>query len=160
MPSAGIAGRARPREPWSEKRRTLPGVAASALLVRFLFLTTLAWLGPGVGTPDPAEVVAAHAATAEIGASWLSALSLLAVNLTGVPTALTLLPWTWVMRERRPARPALLAFGTFVAVLHLVSTCAFARPGFLAPSGISVYLTPPLSYAWVIWVATLRIGAT
>lgn len=108
-------------------------------LVGFLCLTTLAWLCPGL-----------DAGSARV----LSALSLLSVNLTGIPTALTVLPWTWLLARAagetggpRAAPRPLIAWGLVVAALHLTSACAFGRGegamAALSPSGIGTYVAPP-----------------
>lgn len=110
-------------------------------LLGFLLLTSLAWMAPEV---DPGI------------ARLLSVVSLLSVNLTGLPTALTLLPWSWVMYQRQLASVPLLAFGVVVATLHCISACSFGTEGLTSPSGIGVYAAPPLFYVWVVWLGLLK----
>ncbi len=111
-------------------------------LIGFLFLTALAWLAPAV-SPDIAVT--------------LNVLSLLAINLSGIPTALTLLPWTWVMHRNKLASELVVFLGIVVSALHLVSAWAFQTHGLMSPSGIGVYLGPPLFYVWVVAVGWLRL---
>lgn len=131
----------------SERALVQLGAAAGRLtfaisLVGFLFLTTLAWMAPDLAPGD---------------ARLLSSLSALAVNVTGIPTALTLLPWAWVMHRRGLAPPALGVYAAGVSALHLVSTAAFAQSGPLSPSGVGAYLAPPLFYGWVLWIASVKL---
>ena len=112
-------------------------------LIGFLFLTALAYQAPNLSAES---------------AHGLGALSLLSVNLTGIPTALTLLPWGWGMYRNRLASPALIGFGVAVACLHVVSACAFASSGWLSPSGIGARVAPPLYYVWVVWLGMTKFA--
>lgn len=98
------------------------------------------------------------------------------INLTGLPTAASLVAFSW-MSFRREAAPdvpggarggghggatgmgmgtALPVYGLAVACAHCISSCAFAHGGWLSPSGIGQFVCPPLYYVWVLWVcATL-----
>lgn len=100
----------------------------------FLFLLALAYKAPDL-----------DAATAKT----LSDLTLLSVALTGIPTALTLAPWLVVMRKSSLFPPVLRWLGYGVVVLHVVSSAAFARSGMLSPSGLGVWVAPPMYYLWV-----------
>lgn len=106
-------------------------------LVGFASALALAWLVDSIG-----------AETAKL----LNSLALLPVALTGIPTALTILPWVAVARTHAKFPAALSVFSVVVAGLHIVSAGAFADAGLLSPSGVGVLVAPPAYYVWVVWM--------
>jgi hypothetical protein len=79
----------------------------------------------------------------------LDDLALLAVNLTGFPTAISMAAFLAVMFQRRLFPAWTRWLGVALALAHLLSGGAVAAAGLLSPSGIGVYVAPVLYYAWI-----------
>eukprot|EP01094_Clydonella_sp_ATCC50884_P027720 TRINITY_DN8082_c0_g1_i1.p1 TRINITY_DN8082_c0_g1~~TRINITY_DN8082_c0_g1_i1.p1 ORF type:complete len:263 (+),score=89.42 TRINITY_DN8082_c0_g1_i1:101-889(+) len=85
----------------------------------------------------------------------LYAAGAVSVNITGAFTGLSNLLLA-IACIRASALPLWLSIASIVvAALHFVSAAAFARSGPMSPSGIGVWLCPPLYYAWIAAVCVV-----
>lgn len=77
------------------------------------------------------------------------------VNMTGFLTAVSNMGFCCALhRVFLPATSRrLVAAGWVLAALHLVSGGAFAKTGFLAPSGLGVFVCAPCYYAWMVAIS-------
>lgn len=87
----------------------------------------------------------------------LNDLTFVSVNVSGIVTALTMVPFGLAIRlgGRLPRWIGWFAFA--VAALHLIAGASFAHSGLFSPQGIGVYVAPPLYYAWIVAASVILL---
>jgi hypothetical protein len=77
-------------------------------------------------------------------------LTLLGVTLAALPTALSVTAYSLLLL-RSDLVPRWVAWlGYLAAIVHIVGAVSFAPGGWLSPSGLSVFVAPPLYYLWIL----------
>jgi Domain of unknown function (DUF4386) len=85
-------------------------------------------------------------------------LTLLGVTLAGLPTALSTVAFSLLMLRSSLVPNWVAWLGFLVAMLHVVAAVSFASGGWFSPSGIGVFVSPPLYYLWILAASAFLLG--
>jgi hypothetical protein len=86
-------------------------------------------------------------------AKLLSDLALLGATLSAFPTVVSVGAFSMLILRTRVVAPWIGWFGFVVVAAHLIAAGAFAQAGFFSPSVVSVFVAPPLYFAWVLFTS-------
>src|SRR5262249_28228240 len=127
----------------------------------------LAMLGLGAGYLIWAIVLAGFAPVLVLGyrsgaldlasAKSLGDLALLGTTLSAFPTAVSVGAFSVLIVRTGAGARWIGWFGILVAAAHLAAAGAFAPSGFFSPSVVSVFVAPPLYFAWMLVTSVMLL---
>ncbi len=86
-------------------------------------------------------------------ARLLSDMAVLGATLSAFPTAVSVGAFSVLILRTGALARWVGWFGFIVVAAHLVAAGAFAQDGFFSPSVVSVFVAPPLHFAWVLFAS-------
>jgi hypothetical protein len=85
-------------------------------------------------------------------------LTLLGVTLASLPTALSASAYSLLILRGNLLARWVAWLGFLTALVHIVGAVSFASSGWFSPSGLSVFVAPPLYYLWILVASVLLLG--